>query len=91
MLGKEREHEPVDVVLVAYVPEVPDLALGDEHGDAEGVDGRVAKALVVETTASVQPVEVFLISFAAEEAQVADFEIGEELAVVVIAAVVWVQ
>lgn len=82
---------PVDVVLVANVLEVPDLALGDEHGDAEGVDGCVAEALVVEPAAAIEPLEVFLVCLAAEEAEVADLEVGEELAVVVVAAIVRIQ
>lgn len=82
---------PVDIVLVTNVPEEPDLVLGDEHGDAEGVDRGVSKALVIEATASVEPIEILLVGLAAEEVEVADLEVGEELAVVVITVVARVE
>lgn len=98
--GKERKmwgersgmmSAPVDVMLIPDVPEIPNLALGYEHGHTECVDGRVAETLVVETAAAVQPLEVLLIGLSAEESQVADLEIREELAVVVVPTVEGVQ
>lgn len=82
---------PVDVVLVADIPEEPDFALGDEHGDAQRVDRGISEALVVEAAAAVEPVEIFLVGLASEEVEIANFEVGEELAVVVIAVVARVE
>lgn len=71
------------VVLVADVAEEPDLAGGREQADREGVDGRVAEAFVVEAAAGVEVVEVGADGGGAEEAQVANLEVAEELAVVI--------
>lgn len=81
----------VDIVLVADVFEVPDLALRNKHGHRQGVDGSITETLVVETAAPVKPFEVLLVCLTTEEAQVADFEVGEELAVVVVATIVRVE
>ena len=78
-------------MLVPNVSEEPDFALRHKHGHAERVDGRVSEALVVEAAAAVEPLEVFLVGLATEEAEISDFEVGEELAVVVVPSVEGVE
>lgn len=51
----------------------------------------VPKSLVEEPPSSIQPLEILLIRFTAEEVQVADLEVAEELAVVIVAAVLRVE
>ena len=47
------------------------------------MDRRVAKALVEEPAAAIQELEIRLVRLGAEEIQVAELEVAEELAVVV--------
>ena len=81
----------IDIMLISDIPKEPDLSLGHKHRDAERMDRCIAEALVVEPTAFVEPVKVSLVGFSPEEVQRADFEVGEELAVVVVAAVVRIE
>jgi len=74
-------------MLIPHVPKKPDLALRHKHGHTKRMYRRISKPLIVEPSASIQPLEVLLIGFTTEEAQIADFEIREELTVVVVAAV----
>ena len=78
-------------MLIANVPKEPDLALGHEHGYAQGMYGRIAEPFVVKPTASVKPVEVFLIGFTAEIIEVPNLEIREELTIVVVAVIVCIK
>lgn len=78
-------------MLVTHVAEVPGAAArAGEQGDGERVHGGVAEALVVEAR-DARPVEVLeeaRVGLGAEEAQVADLEVAEKLAVVVLARAV---
>ena len=78
-------------MLIADIPEEPDLALGHEHGHAQGMDRSIAKSFIVEASASVQPIKVLLVCFASKEVEAANLEIGEELAIVVVAAIARVK
>lgn len=51
----------------------------------------ISKSLVVETSASVQPVKVLLIGLPTEEVQIANFKVGKELAIVVVPIVVRIE
>lgn len=82
---------PRGIMLVANVPEKPDLVFPGKQGEAERVDGRIAVPLVEKPTAVVDVVEEFAVGLGAEEGQGGDFEIAEELAVVVLHAPVWVE
>lgn len=77
----------IDIMLIPNISKEPDLALRCEHSHAQSVHWRIPKAFVVETASFVQPVEVGFVSFATPEVEGADFEVGEELAVVVLVAV----
>ena len=82
---------PVDIMLVANVPEEPDLAFRHKHCHTKCMYGSVSESLVVKATSSIQPVKVLLISLATEEVQVANLEIREELAIVVVSAVMRIE
>lgn len=82
---------PRGVMLIADIPEKPDLVLPGKQGEAEGVDGRVAVAFIEEATAAIQVFEEPPIGLGAKEGQGADLEITEELTVVVLHAVVRVE
>lgn len=82
---------PVDVVLVSNISEEPYLALRYEHGHTQSMYRRISKSLVVEAASSIQPVKVSFIRFAAEEVQIPNLEVREELAVVVVSAIVGVK
>lgn len=78
-------------MLVSDVAEEPGLSFGREHGRAQGVDWRISEPLVMEAAVLVQPVEVLFVLLGAEEAQIADLEVAEELAVVVLESRLRVQ
>ena len=78
-------------MLVSNIAEPPLLMFGQEHGHAEGMNGRVTKPFVVEAAGTVKPVEISLVALGAEEVEGTDLEVGEELAVIVIAAVLRVE
>lgn len=82
---------PVNVMLIPNIAEEPDFILRHEHGDTQCVYWCVSEPLVVEATATIQPIEVLLVCLSAEEVQVTNFEIGEELTVVVVATVARIQ
>ena len=82
---------PVNVMLIPNIPEEPDLALGHEHGHAQGMDGRIAKSFIVEASASVQPIEILLVRFAPKEFKAANLEVGEELTIVIVTTVARVE
>ena len=85
------EGPPVDVMLVSNIPKEPYLALRHEHSHTQSMYGRISKSLVIEATSSIQPVKVSFIRLAAKEVQVPDFEIREELAVIVVSAIMGVK
>ena len=87
-MRRPRRTMPCNVMLVADIPEKPRLRFRQEHRGRKRVDGRVAETFVVEPAQGVEVLEVFLVGLAAEEVQVADLEVAEELAVVVVACVV---
>jgi len=79
-----------NIMLIADVAKIPHLvSAAREHGHGQRVDGRIAEPLVVEAgdVRAVEVREVRRVGLGAEEVQVADLEVGEELAVVVLAAV----
>ena len=82
---------PVDVMLVSDISEKPYLAFRHEHGNTQSMYRRITKSLVVKATSSVKPIKVSLIRFAAEEIETSNLEIREELAVVVVSAVVGIE
>lgn len=82
---------PVDIMLVPNIPKEPDLALRHKHRHTQRMNRCISKPLVVEPATSIQPVEILLICFPTEVVQVTDFEVREELAIVVVAAVVWIK
>jgi hypothetical protein len=82
---------PVDIVLVSDIPKEPDLRFRNKHRNTQCMNRRISKSLIVETSTSVQPVKILLIGLPTEETQIADFEIGEELAIVVVTAVVRIE
>ena len=78
-------------MLVSNIPKEPYLVLRHEHGHTQSMYRRISKSLVVEASPSIQPVKVSFVRFTAEEVQVPNLEIREELAVVVVSAVVGVK
>lgn len=51
-----------------------------EKTNAEGVNGGVTPAFVEESTGAIQVLEVRLVFFTAEEVEIANFEVGPEVA-----------
>ena len=82
---------PVDVMLVSYIPKEPYLALRHEHGNTQSMYWCISKSFVVKASSSIQPVKVSFIRLTAKEVKVSNFEVREELAVVVIPTIVGVQ
>ena len=82
---------PVDVVLISYVSEEPNLALWHEHSHAQCMNWSVPISLIIEPSSLIEPVKVFLICFITEPVKAADLEVREKLTVVVIAAVMRVH
>ena len=78
-------------MLVSYVPKEPYLALRHEHGHAQGVYWCISKSLVVEASSPIQPIKVSFIRLTAKEVKVSNFEVREELAIVIVSAVVGVE
>lgn len=78
---------PVDVMLIPYVPEIPDFAFGHEHGYTQRMNRGISEPFVVETPSSIEPIEVLLIRQTTKPIQITNFEVGEELAVIVVATV----
>ena len=60
------ERLPIDVMLVSYVSEKPDLVLRHKHSHAERMDWRIPKSLIEESPSPVQPLKVFLIGLTPE-------------------------
>jgi hypothetical protein len=73
-----------DTMLVPDVPEEPDFVLWCEHRYAECMYGCITKPFVVEPSCLVQILEVCGVGLGAEEIEVADFEVAEELAIIVL-------
>jgi hypothetical protein len=67
-------------VLVSDVAEPVDLALVFKQAECNAMDGRITPALVEKAASAVKVVEVVAILFTSPEAQVADFEVGPEVA-----------
>ena len=65
-------------VVVSDILEVVDLFAREQEGDADGVHGRVAPALVEELACPVERVEELAVRLGAEEVHVADFEVGPD-------------
>lgn len=78
-------------MLVSNISEEPYLALRHEHSYTQSMYRRISKSLIVESSSSIQPVKVSFIRFAAEEVQVPNLEVGEELAIVVVSAIVGIK
>lgn len=78
-------------MLISYIPEEPYFALRHEHGNTQSMYWRISKSFIVEASASIQPIKVSLISLAAEEIKVTDLKVREELAIVVVSAIVGVK
>ena len=85
------ESSPVDIMLVPNISKEPNLALRDKHGHAQCMNGSIPESLVIEASSPIQPVKVFLIGNSSEEVQVANFKIREELAIVVISAIMRIE
>jgi hypothetical protein len=43
----------IDIMLIANIPEEPDLTLRHKHSDTQGMDWCIAEALIVEATSFV--------------------------------------
>ena len=84
-------NSPIDVMLVADVPEKPNLAFGHKHGNTERVNWSITKSFIVEAPSSIQPVEIFLVGLTTKVIQAADFKVGEKLAVIVITAIMRIE
>ena len=82
---------PVDVMLISDISKEPYLAFRYEQGNTQSMYGRITKSFVVETTSSVQPIKVSLIRFATKELETSNLEIREELAVVIVSAIVGIE
>ena len=78
-------------MLVANVPEEPYFAFRHKHCDTKCMYWSVSKSFVVEASSSIQPVKVLLVSLATEEVQRADLKVREELAIIVVSAVMRIE
>ena len=78
-------------MLVTDISKIPDLIFRHKHRHSKRVNWCVPKSLIEKPPSSIQPLKVFLIRFTTEEVQVADLEVTEELAVIVVAAVLRVE
>ena len=70
-----RGTDPVYIMLVADVSEVPQVSFGKEHGHTQGMYGCISESLIKKAAPVVQPIEVFLNCIASEEVEVPYFEI----------------
>ena len=66
---------PIYVMLVPNIPEEPDLALRYEHGHAECMYRCISKSLIIEASASIEPLEIHIICFSAKEIEVSNFKV----------------
>ena len=78
-------------MLIPYVPKEPYLAFRHKHGHAQSVYWGVSKSFVVEASTSVQPIKVSFISLTAKEVKVSNLKVREELAIIIVSAVVGVE
>ncbi len=78
-------------MLIADISEEPDLIFGYKHGNTQSMNRGIPKSFIVEAAAPIQPVKVFFVCLAAKVIEIADLEVGEELAVVVVSAVTSIQ
>lgn len=78
-------------MLISYIPKEPYLALWHEHGHTQSMYWRISKSFVVEASSSIQPIKVSFIRLAAKEIKVSNLEVREELAIVVVSAIVGVK
>ena len=82
---------PIDIMLIADISEEPNLALRYEHGHTQRMNWCVTKSFIEESTSSVQPVEIFLVCFGSEIVQISHFEVRQELAIVVVPTIMWIE
>ena len=82
---------PGRIMLIADVPEEPDLVFARKERECKRVYRRVSVALVEEAAAAVQVGEEGGVGLGAEEVQARNLEVAEELAVVVFHARVRVE
>lgn len=82
---------PGRIMLIADVPEEPDLVFARKQRERKRVHRRVSVALVEEAAAAVEMGEEGGVGLGAEEVQARNLEVAEELAVVVFHARVRVE
>ena len=76
----------VDTMLIPNIPEEPNLALRCKHSHTQSMDWSIAKPFVVEATSFVEPIEIGLVWFVTPEVEGSDFEVREELTIVILVA-----
>lgn len=86
-----RECSPVDVMLIANVPEKPDFALWCKHSYTQSMNRSISKPLIVEPPTLVQPFKVHLIGLATKVVQIPNLKVGEELTIVVVSTVMRIK
>lgn len=89
--NRQRRGSPVDVMLVSNIPKEPYLAFRHKHSHTQSVYRCISKSLVVEAPSSIQPVKISFVRFSAEEIQVPNLKVREELAIVVVSTIVGVK
>ena len=78
-------------MLISDISKEPYFALRHEHGHTQSMYWRISKSFVVEASSSIQPIKVSFICLAAKEVKVSNLKVREELAIVVVSAVVGVK
>ena len=78
-------------MLVADIPKEPYLAFRYKHGHAERMNRCIPESLIVKSSTAIEPFEILLVRLPTEEIQISNLEVREELAVVVVAAIVGIE
>ena len=90
-MGGVRRTDPVYVVLIADISEVPHLSFRKKHSHTQGMYGCIPESLIEEAAAAVQPVEVLFVRLGPKEVQITNLEIREELAIIVVSTIVSIK
>lgn len=78
-------------MLIPHIPKKPNLPLRHKHSHTKRMNRRIPKPLIIKPSSLIQPIEIHFIRLSPEEVQISNLKIGEELAIVVITAVVGVE
>ena len=90
-LSTWRRTMPGRIVLVANIPEEPHLIPTRKQCETQRMDRRITISFIEEAPTLVQMLEIPSIPLAPPERQTPDLKIAEELAIIVLHAIIWVK